>query len=323
MNMLFKEYYKSAEIQARKVSLREFGVGNLERKIAVRHLSFKSNSELNSFLRNGAPFYISYSASLYKQPWATPMESKGRIGCELIFDIDGKECSRSSIAQSRDALIKLMNIIEEDFGLSKNDYLVFFSGNRGFHLHVIAEDYLPLSSDSRRQIADYLTCASYADLFRAEPVGRSEKIIGPSTDDMGQKGRIARAVFAKFGKIKGNNWTLLKPVEEKVLSILPQISVPIDAAVTTDLSKLIRMPLSLHGSTGLIVKNLDDPYSFDPFNDAVVKTKSTALFTPNQHIPSIEFGGVTQEELSPSSTYTLNLSYATFLALRGKGSISC
>jgi DNA primase small subunit len=48
-------------------------------------------------------------------------------------------------------------------------------------------------------------------------------------------------------------------------------SAPIDEPVTTDVRRLIRLPGSLHGGTGLVVTSIDesDLASFDPLSDAV------------------------------------------------------
>jgi DNA primase small subunit len=51
-------------------------------------------------------------------------------------------------------------------------------------------------------------------------------------------------------------------------------SAPIDEPVTTDINRLIRLPGSLHGGTGLSVKHVDraDVDAFDPLDDAVPET---------------------------------------------------
>jgi DNA primase small subunit len=51
-------------------------------------------------------------------------------------------------------------------------------------------------------------------------------------------------------------------------------SAPIDEPVTTDINRLIRLPGSLHGGSGLAVRRIDrgDVESFDPLVDAVPET---------------------------------------------------
>ena len=65
----FREYYKAHAVDAPpEVGQREFGYGEYGRKISQRHLAFSSKEELNRFLREKVPFYISYSAAYYSKP---------------------------------------------------------------------------------------------------------------------------------------------------------------------------------------------------------------------------------------------------------------
>ena len=58
-------FYASAEIDSvPEISRSEFGTGTFGKKISSRHLSFRSGAELNSFLREARPFFISYSPAL-------------------------------------------------------------------------------------------------------------------------------------------------------------------------------------------------------------------------------------------------------------------
>jgi DNA primase small subunit len=56
--------------------------------------------------------------------------------------------------------------------------------------------------------------------------------------------------------------------------VLETQSAPIDEPVTTDINRLIRLPGSLHGGTGLAVRHIDrgDVDAFDPLTDAVPET---------------------------------------------------
>jgi len=41
-------------------------MGNLEKKIVVRHKAFSSEAEMQNYLRREAPFFISYSIACYE-----------------------------------------------------------------------------------------------------------------------------------------------------------------------------------------------------------------------------------------------------------------
>ncbi len=87
-----RSYYAGHEVKTvPEIASREFGIGEFGRKISSRHLSFRSASELNQFLHERAPFYISYSNALYKLPSARPMENKHMLGADLIYEFDADE----------------------------------------------------------------------------------------------------------------------------------------------------------------------------------------------------------------------------------------
>ncbi len=54
------------------------------------------------------------------------------------FDTKSWPCERC-INSARDETVKLIDMLEKDFGLSESDIRVFFSGHRGYHVHVEAE----------------------------------------------------------------------------------------------------------------------------------------------------------------------------------------
>ena len=60
----------------------------------------------------------------------------------------------------------------------------------------------------------------------------------------------------------------------------------IDEPVTTDTKRLIRLPGSLHGSTGFAVTpiSLDELKDFDPLDDAVIFSDKPVKVTVNRNI---------------------------------------
>ncbi|MCY4729100.1 DNA primase small subunit PriS [Natronomonas gomsonensis] len=67
----------------------------------------------------------------------------------------------------------------------------------------------------------------------------------------------------------------LKTIAETLLTrVLEEQTAPIDEPVTTDINRLIRLPGSLHGGSGLEVQHIprDELDSFDPLVDAVPET---------------------------------------------------
>jgi DNA primase small subunit len=60
-------------------------------------------------------------------------------------------------------------------------------------------------------------------------------------------------------------------VEQLAERVVEEAASPVDEPVTTDVNRLIRLPGSLHGGTGLVVRRLDrdEVADFDPLADAV------------------------------------------------------
>lgn len=86
----FAEYYKqnsSTIIPPISLESREFGFLLLEKKIMVRHKSFKDITSLRESIINIVPSDVYYSSAYYELP-EEPMKSKGWIGADLVFDID-------------------------------------------------------------------------------------------------------------------------------------------------------------------------------------------------------------------------------------------
>jgi DNA primase small subunit len=92
-------------------------------------------------------------------------------------------------------IVKLVdNFLVPDFGFTPNELEIAFSGHRGYHLHISDERVLSLSSDMRRQMADYFSGAGISfERLGAKAVG-SAGIWGGEFKKTrgGWAGRIAR-----------------------------------------------------------------------------------------------------------------------------------
>ena len=188
--------------------------------------------------------------------------------------------------------LKLIDFLTNDFGFSSGEIEVFFSGHRGYHVHVENERIRSLDQLARKEIVDYILGTG----LKAEFHGLSEKgekmsrmIVGPDLNDEGWRGRIARGVYdfltsatpespEKFEGVgrgvlkkfivnrdalieawkRGTPWKAVRGVGiktwEKILKYaLREQGATIDTVVTTDIHRLIRMPTTLHGKTGFNV----------------------------------------------------------------------
>jgi DNA primase small subunit len=207
-----------------------------------------------------------------------------------------EECMQAA----KDAALKLIEeFIISDFSINPSNITVNWSGNRGYHIH-IENEFNELGGYSRREIADYVNGkgVEYENIFRE----KGERVIGPRPSDGGWKGRIARTVVnsirnanleglgitPKMAKkfydmnasrfIEDGNWERIyisnrkKFYSELIQRIIQMHSCNVDAQVTMDMSRLIRLPDSLHGETGMAAKRmkLNDLKGFNPFKDPLV-----------------------------------------------------
>ncbi|ARM77160.1 DNA primase small subunit PriS [Acidianus manzaensis] len=268
ISILFKEYYEKANLELPPdIELREFAYQPINKNTYVRHLSFTSDIELKTFLRNNIPLHLFYSSARYQIPSAKEMEEKGWMGADLQFDIDadeicqtrkfnfcprcgsivdGEKCPRDGvdtieyqeitpecIEKAYQNTLIIYDILKNDFGLSPT---LYFSGNRGFHVYVTCfGECALLSSEDRKKIIDYIQGIGVPNYQ------------GTSIEDPGWPGRYARGITKTI----------------------------LDEQVTIDTKRLVRIPGSLHGKSGLIVRKISTEKfelikDLSPFSGSVI-----------------------------------------------------
>ena len=207
------------------------------------------------------------------------------------------------IESAREETVKLVDFLSNDLGFSLDELHVFFSGHRGFHVHVENEAVRSLDALARKEIVDYVIglgiklfekkIKKTSDKFRLHNFGWNKRL------KIGIKTFLSHASEEDFVKL-GFDSGKLKLFSEKKDTLIErcldegywagvfgvgdgtwmklaehvrnqQVS-KIDTVVTTDIHRLIRMNGTLHGKTGLRkvefpARNLQD---FDPFTGAVV-----------------------------------------------------
>ncbi len=344
------DYYTSAEFNIFQIEKREFGIG-LIKKIDARHLAFDSIEGFRKYLLTNTPLFVSHSTAYYEFPGATPIEKKSWFGNDLVFDLDlhseGKYGVYPKLEEVKQDAIRLVeDFLLADFGISKKDILYVFSGNRGYHIHVRDKNYLDLGSDERKEIVDYIrgTGLNYKNFFYEDERGRR---FGPKPDESGHRGRFARAAIAFLEKEPGKlsrvfskedvrnnfiaglregNWskTSIHDIVDRmhvVADSMQLATVNTDAGVTQDLSKLIRVPNSVHGETGLIAKIVDNINSFDPLKDAIINMNKNEIRNVlfSEDIPQLEFANATYGPFKKDEKLELPFAVAMFFVLKGSG----
>jgi DNA primase small subunit len=267
------------------------------------------------------------------------------------FDAKTWPCERC-IASTRDETVKLIDMLEKDFGISESEIHVFFSGHRGYHVHVETEAVRTLDAVARKEIVDYVYGLGLEGFNKrpeekgkkkpANPVfslhdfgwnkriklGMQRFILKATKEDLNNVG-IKRAELILQNKeaianryIEENRWTNVKGVGAETWRKIAQHvkeseAANIDTVVTTDIHRLIRMNGTLHGKTGLKkvefpVKRLAD---FDPFKEAVAFKEGTAKVSVSS-APEFRIG---ENMWGPYKNTTVELPTAAAVLLILKG----
>jgi DNA primase small subunit len=224
------------------------------------------------------------------------------------FDTKSWPCERC-INSAKDETIKLVDILRTDFGFSEGDIRLFFSGHRGYHVHVEAEAVRSLDAMARKEIVDYVyglgltmlderqnskDAKKRADrIFQLQDFGWNKRIttgmqkfvLSATKQELNQIGirqcaegiiREREVIAKKY--IEEGRWSGIKGLKigpETWLKIARHVkdleSAHVDTVVTTDIHRLIRMNGTLHSKSGLlkIEFTLKELPDFDPFREAV------------------------------------------------------
>ena len=264
VHALFKDYYRRSfqppdvpEMGRREIAYQLFGSDSM-----VRHKSVPGEAELRRLFAEASPRHAYYSSSYFEKPGEPDMSLKEWRGADLVFDIDGDHLQTRNCAgvklmtlacldDARLETIKLIDILTNEFGVAS--MRITFSGNRGFHVHVEAKEVIQLGQEERREIVNYITAKG--DLTR-QLIAGGEFLLDVADAksirrDMGGPARVLKAVLDVLGR---------KPKPADVAGrrdeVLRRLGVTIDEVVTIDVNRLIRMPNTLHGKTGLKVAEL-------------------------------------------------------------------
>lgn len=218
------------------------------------------------------------------------------------FDVNTWPCEEC-LNSAKTETIKLLEMLTQDFGFSESEIHTFFSGHRGYHVHVEDDAVKTLDAMERKEIVDYV-CALGLNIEHNIPTEESpqKKVIRdfgwPKRLTVGIEDFIANAKKKDFldmglekrftSAIMRNRDLVLKNLRRTgtlgyVKGIGPQTwakiirhivklkSASVDTVVTTDTHRLIRLADTLNGKTGF--KKVGFPVSaiddFDPFKMAV------------------------------------------------------
>ena len=333
-----------------QVEAREFGYIPFGGSM-VRHLAFKSVGEATAEILRQAPSSVYCSNARYESPAAPMEEKGWRgaelifdidatdipTTCKRSHDVwlcpnchaagrlpKPQKCPKCSaapnefkgtcavcIGASREHTIRLTESLVADFGVSKEEIMSYFSGNRGFHVHVSDDRFLPLDQEGRSEIAGFMrgdglpAYQSIASNIRRRPA---------SSVDLGV-GWTRKVNSYVETRRKGYPGTILKLVSEAITSNRSLV----DASVTTDIHRVFRLAGTLHGDTGMCklrVNSLDDFDASAPVVLSAEPVKVSVNYSPKISLNGEEFGPFTQ------SIQTLPTYAAVSILTRGFGEVA-
>jgi len=258
------------------------------------------------------------------------------------------------LATARQETTKLLDMLTQDFGLSDREIHVFFSGHRGYHVHVENEAIRTFDSVARKEIVDYVVAQGLTISPREKTKGKRQAprldelklydfgwhgritkrfkdfIFQAKEEDLvniGLKKNVAKIILQNKEVILKNsnmirNLATVKGIGPETLKQIIDFCIQdglarIDTVVTTDVHRLIRLAETLHGKTGFRKVELPSSQieSFDPFKDAVAfKRGMQTVFVYNA--PHFRIG---DEMFGPYKNQRVELPAAAAILLICKG----
>lgn len=267
---------------------------------------------------------------------------KGRLkncpSCGSGVKLDEWVCPECLLETKKQAL-RLVGFFEKDLGIT-NGIFFNYSGSKGYHVHVRKEELLGLSASARVEIVDYLTANSLDPKLHGFYYSKeSKRFIAPRRkNSVGWAARIyerledfftlepqrlavaagisvksAQQVISerkKFTESLGSGF--LHPLPQNktekfwigLLSMaIEEEKLLLDRQTSIDIRKILRVPDSLHGSTGLLAKRLsfDELKSFSPLDDSIVFGDTTiklkSVNAPRFYLGQKQWGPFEEQEV--------------------------
>ena len=358
------KHSKNIDIPTR-MEEREFGYKQFSSGI-VRHLSFRNIGELLAILIREAPSDIYCSNAFYRFPTYPMQEKQWDgadlifdidakdlhlpceqthsyllcINCGEVLERNVNSCPKCNFSKLnhisipcnkcmlslKKEVMKLVNLLITDLGIKKNCIEVYFSGNNGFHLHILDNRFNTLDSQARADIVAYLMGIG----MMTESIGvrkRPEGILikfPKSGLSYGWRKRIATKLgIDHMSTVKLNNIVQQKGgydgFKEELSLLTRESGVRIDPNVTTDIHRIFRMPGTLNSKSGLTKMRCDDLELFDPFIDACLLGENEVNVEVKAHV-NLKLKG--QSFKIKKQTERLPLYVAVYLICKGIAELS-
>lgn len=284
---------------------REFGFDHNGKGPNDRYKVFRGRESLKKFLRYKAPFAAYISVAFYNNPRRREDWQKA----EYIFDVDAKDIPIRScqcdgvcevcLGQALEIVNSLIDTLQDDLGLN-NIHLVY--SGRGYHIRILDEEMMTSGSELRSEVLKYVAGAEVpkSNFFNPDisnksfnfehfsiPVGYSkiftdklkyniQHLVGnEELDEINPK--LMKDIIKYRHHLDNDNWGYFKrdigPRRYKNLTeAMARVNLStIDAKVSIDLKRILRLPSSLHSKVSMKCMEVKNRETFDPLQEAVPK----------------------------------------------------
>ena len=211
---------------------------------------------------------------------------------------------RECLNATKEHVKRLVDFLQDDFGIDGQSIRLYFSGNRGYHAQVQDERFEMADPQIRAEIANYIRGTGFSLKVQDRVSGRAE---------LGWNRRANLYLAATEGA------SHLKKNQKLTNQIVAANAALIDESVTTDIHRVFRMPGTLHGSSGLLKMRVDSLEQFDPQKQPVVLSGEPVTvqvyYSPEFFLNGMRFGPY------DSSKVKIPIYAAVFLLARGLGAV--
>ena len=226
------------------------------------------------------------------------------IDAPEIPSVKKSDSKLEQLNKAKEETIKLLDFLKNDMGFT--DYQIVFSGGKGFHVHIRNSEVQKLESPERDELTYYLNpdnlsvkellrkesndslrvnpaCYGWIDRFYKDYVNRIrwlreknekelEQYLSSFEEDYDVDEVLSNLKMDKtiLGEIEEESF-IYKEADRVLQKTLQDRRVSIDQPVTRDTRRLIRLPGSLHGGSGLKTTKIDeeDLEDFRPLTDPI------------------------------------------------------
>ncbi len=232
------------------------------------------------------------------------------------------------LGEVKKQVFRLVDILESELGITSGLYFNF-SGFKGYHVHIRNDDFSSLPASSRVDLTDYLSGESVKPDLLGFYYSKGDFFVPSKKNLFGLRKRLVGKLkfflnefdAQKLSACTGISMVLAKKIvvqkQEFVSALdsgvaqrlspkhnqvfwssllelaLNEEKIGLDRQTSIDLKKIVRVPQTLHGSTGLLAKtfSFSDLNKFSPLDDSVVFSGSQSIRLKSVNAPRFYLGG--------------------------------